>query len=141
MNPDSIVRRRRALLALLALATLVAGSAAAFVRHAHVSVLSPSRRDLRAGFARATRRMVIAWGERDTRSPREQQEALFGVVYSTYESSAWIPQSLFDSNVVTQAIVGDAPTIVGQKVGLVLWPDTPLVPAFGMAPSVDSHEP
>ena len=55
-------------------------------------------------------------------------------MYQTYQASAWIPQSLFDSNLVTQAVVGDVDTIVGEKVGLVLWRDNPLVPAFGMAP-------
>ena len=42
-------------------------------------------------------------------------------MYQTYDSSAWIPQSLFDGNLVTQAVIGDVDTIVGKKVGLVLW--------------------
>jgi mono/diheme cytochrome c family protein len=85
--------------------------------------------------------MVIEWDESDTRPPEERQAALFDFMYSTYESSAWIPQSLFDSNLVTQAIVGDVPTIVGDRVGLVLWRDNPLVTAFGMAPSADTPGP
>ena len=35
---------------------------------------------------------------------------------------------------VTQAVVGDVDTIVREKVGLVLWPENPLVKAYGMAP-------
>ena len=51
------------------------------------------------------------------RPEAERRRALFDFVYQTYESSAWIPQSLFDSNLVTQAVVGDVDTIVGDKVG------------------------
>ena len=71
----------------------------------------------------------------------ERRRALFDFMYQTYQSSAWIPQSLFDSNLVTQAVVGDVDTIVGEKVGLVLWRDNPLVPAFGMAPNADARTP
>src|SRR5439155_18675980 len=42
---------------------------------------------------------------------------------------------------VTQAVVGDVNTIVGEKVGLVLWRDNPQVPAFGMAPNVGARAP
>jgi len=34
---------------------------------------------------------------------------------------------------LTQAVVGDVETIVRENVGLVLWRDNPLVPAFGIA--------
>ena len=59
----------------------------------------------------------------DTRTDDEKRTALFDFVYQTYDSSAWIPQSLFDGNLATQAIVGDVNTIVRDKVGLVLWRD------------------
>ena len=62
-------------------------------------------------------------------------------MYQTYDSSAWIPQSLFDGNLVTQAVVGDVDAIVGQKVGLVLWRRHAVVPAYGMAPSPRSDQP
>ena len=75
----------------------------------------------------------------DPRSERERRAALFDFVYQTYDSSAWIPQSLFDGNLVTQAVVGDVDTIVRDKVGLVLWRDNPRVPAFGMAPNADAR--
>jgi processive rubber oxygenase RoxA-like protein len=41
---------------------------------------------------------------------------------------------------VTQAVVGDVDTIVGEKVGLVRWRDNELVPAFGMAPNLGSGD-
>lgn len=143
MKSDAVRHRtQRALVLTLLLVAIVGGSAIGIVaRRAHAPRLSPSTGDLRAGFELATRRMVVAWDDRDPRPRSEQQQALFEFMYSTYQSSAWIPQSLFDSNLVTQAIAGDVSTIVGKKVGLVLWRDNPLVTAFGMAPGVDSPEP
>jgi hypothetical protein len=70
-----------------------------------------------------------------------RERALFDFVYQTYDSSAWIPQSVFDGNLVTQTIAGDVDTIVRDKVGLVLWRDNPRVRAFGMAPSRSPSEP
>ena len=74
-------------------------------------------------------------GSNDPRPVEERRTALFDFMYETYDASAWIPQSLFDSNLITQAVIGDLQTIVGEKVGLVLWRDNPQVPAFGMAPN------
>jgi hypothetical protein len=100
------------------------------------SVTPASRATLEARFADDMRHVVYAWDDRDSRSETERRQALFDFVYETFDASAWIPQSLFDSNVVTQAIVGDVDTIVGDKVGLALWRDNPQVPAFGMAPNL-----
>lgn len=97
-----------------------------------------SHAQLRAEFETAMKRTVLEWDAADTTPESERQQALFDFVYATYRSSAWIPQSLFDSNLLTQAIVGDVPTIVGDKVGLVLWRGNPRVAAFGMAPNLDS---
>jgi hypothetical protein len=97
-----------------------------------------SRDALASGFDSGIRNLVIAWDPADTRPEIERRKALFDFVYQTYEASAWIPQSLFDSNRITQAVLGDVDTIVGGKAGLVLWRDNPLVPAFGMAPNVES---
>lgn len=96
---------------------------------------------LREAFPEAMRDVVLEWSAEDPRSPRDRQLALFDFVYQTYESSAWIPQSLFDRNLVTQAIVGDLETIVGQRVGLTLWRRNSMVPAFGMAPATARNEP
>src|SRR5687768_5281107 len=94
-----------------------------------------SDEQLRSSFDADMRHVVLRWASDDPRPPEERQRALFDFVYQTYDSSAWIPQSLFDRNFATQAIVGSVDTIVGDKVGLVLWRDNTLVPAFGMAPN------
>jgi hypothetical protein len=100
-----------------------------------------SREMLRASFESDMRNVVYSWSAADPRSDRERRAALFDFVYQTYDSSAWIPQSLFDGNLATQVIVGDVDTIVRDKVGLVVWRDNPRVPAFGMAPNATRGEP
>jgi hypothetical protein len=70
------------------------------------------------------RGVAIRWSEEDARPEPERRKALFDFVYQTYESSAWIPQSLFDRNLVTQTIAGSVDSIVSDRVGLVLWPGT-----------------
>jgi len=104
------------------------------------SIPHVSREALRSSFDSGIRNLVIEWDSGDTRPEAVRRKALFDFIYQTYRSSAWIPQSLFDSNLITQAVVGDVETIVGEKVGLVLWRDNKLVPALGMAPDVDSGD-
>jgi hypothetical protein len=100
-----------------------------------------TREALAAGFDSGIRNLVIEWDAQDPRPHAERRKALFDFMYQGFQASAWIPQSLFDSNLITQAVAGDVDTIVGDKVGLVLWRDNPRVPAFGMAPSTDDHAP
>src|SRR5262249_16936639 len=100
-----------------------------------------SRAALKDSFESDMRHVVYRWDPADTRLEAEKRAALFDFVYQTYDSSAWIPQSVFDGNLATQAIVGDVDTIVRDKVGLVLWRDNRRVPAFGMAPSATPGEP
>jgi hypothetical protein len=92
-------------------------------------------------FAADLANVVYRWDPADPRSEADRQRALFDFVYQTYDSSAWIPQSLFDRNLATQAVTGSVDTIVRDKVGLALWRDNPAVPAFGMAPSRDPDQP
>ncbi len=115
------------ILTLLAAVLLVWRGTAASARHA-------TRDALRSTFESDTRNLVYRWDDADPRSESERRAALFDFIYQTYDSSAWIPQSLFDSNLVTQAVIGDVDTIVGEKVGLVLWREQSVVPAYGMAP-------
>ena len=130
--PVGALVRRLALAAAHAAALLVAGAVDARLRARRCRAKrSPS------GFDSGIRNLVIEWDPHDTRPEAERRKALFDFIYRPTDASAWIPQSLFDSNLVTQAIVGDVDTIVGEKVGLVLWRDNALVPAFGMAPNVD----
>lgn len=100
-----------------------------------------SQETLRARFDRDLARVVIEWDPNDARPVAVRRDALFDFVYSTYDSSAWIPQSLFDLNLALQIISGDIPTIVGEKVGLTLWRANPDVVAFGMAPHPDPKQP
>jgi mono/diheme cytochrome c family protein len=95
---------------------------------------------LAASFAADMRHVAYEWDAADPRPETVRRQALFDFVYETYDASAWIPQSLFDGNVITQAIAGDVDTIVGRKVGLVLWRDNKLVPAFGMAPNAGATQ-
>ena len=104
-------------------------------------VPSMSTETLAASFDADMRRVVYEWSPEDPRPPAERRQALFEFVYQTYDASAWIPQSLFDMNLVTQTVVGDVDTIVAEKVGLVLWRDNPRVPAFGMAPNAGASGP
>ena len=127
-------------------------TAGAIVLLAGICAVAFSRRDraptprvaydaLIGDFDSSIRNVVYRWDPADPRTPAERQRVLAEFVYQTYDSSAWIPQSLFDMNLVTQAVVGDVDTIVRDKVGLVLWRDNPGVPAFGMAPNRNSAEP
>jgi len=100
----------------------------------HASV-RPVREALLESFASDTRNLVYRWDPRDPRSEDQRRQALFEFIYQTYDSSAWIPQSLFDTNLITQVVAGDVETIVRDKAGLTPWPDNALVPAFGMAPN------
>ena len=96
---------------------------------------------LAAAFDADMRNVVYRWSESDPRSVPERKKALFDFVYQTYDSSAWIPQSLFERNLITQTIVGDVDSIVRDNVGLVLWRDNPQVVAWGMAPSRSADQP
>jgi len=126
-------------LASLALAAAIALVTASFWTQA--SVPSMSKDALAASFESDIRRLVYVWDKEDTRGDTERRRALFDFMYQTFDASAWIPQSLFDGNLVSQAVAGDVDTIVGEKAGLVLWKDNAQVPAFGMAPNADSGEP
>src|SRR6185295_709832 len=93
-----------------------------------------SRAALESSFEADIRNLAYTWDPDDLRPPEDRARALRDFIYETFESSAWIPQSLFEGNIVTQAVLGDVDTIVREKVGLVLWPENPLVKAYGMAP-------
>ena len=66
-----------------------------------------SREELAATFDTDMRNVKIEWDRGDTRPLHIRRKALFDFVYQTYDASAWIPQSLFDGNLVRQVIVGD----------------------------------
>src|ERR1043165_3675967 len=111
-------------------ALAVAGPCLAVTMAHRTPALAVSRDTLASGCDAGIRNVVAEWDPNDRRPVAERRAALFDFMYETYEASAWVPQSLFDSNLLTQAVVGDVQTIVGEKVGLVLWRDNPRVPAF-----------
>ena len=120
-----------AIAALLIAITQLAGASAPRV----------TRAMLAARFDADIRNLVYRWDPADPRPESVRRQALFEFMYQTYESSAWIPQSLFDGNLVTQVVAGDVDTIVRDQVGLVLWRENDTVRAYGMAPNPDEHRP
>ena len=76
-----------------------------------------SRDILEATFQADIRNLVYAWDPADPRPPEARARALRDFIYETYESSAWIPQSLFEGNIVSQAVIGNVDTIVRETVG------------------------
>ena len=125
-------------------AIVLAATCAATLRPVAGPVRSPlvvTDETLMGDFDSDLRNVVVRWDSSDPRTEHQRKQALFDFVYQTYDSSAWIPQSLFDANLIRQAVVGDVDTIVRDKVGLVLWRDNRRVPAFGMAPSLATGEP
>jgi hypothetical protein len=100
-----------------------------------------SREALEARFESDIRNLVYRWDDDDPRPEPVRRRALFDFLYQTYDSSAWIPQALFDGNVLTQVVAGDVRTIVRDQVGLALWSENPDVPAYGMAPNPDKQAP
>lgn len=96
---------------------------------------------LDASFESDIRNLVVEWDPGDPRPEHVRRRALFEFVYETYQSSAWIPQSLFDGNFALQIVAGDVTTIVRDTVGLVPWPENRVAPAYGMAPSTEPAGP
>lgn len=96
------LRSRRAIG--LAAAALVPLAALFFVLSSPTPAPAPrlTRGALVESFDSDIRNLVVEWNPDDPRPPAERRQALFKFVYQTYESSAWIPQSLFDSNLATQ---------------------------------------
>ncbi len=129
------------LIGIVSVTLLIAFWAIAFSGASSAHSTAIPRSALRASFESDMRNVVYRWSPDDPRSEEEKRTALFDFVYQTYDSSAWIPQSLFDGNLATQAIVGDVNTIVRDKVGLVLWRENSRVAAFGMAPNAVPGEP
>jgi hypothetical protein len=105
------------------------------------STLPMDREALASAFDSDIRNLVFRWNPDDPRPQAERTAALFDFVHQTYGTTAWVPQSVFDMNLVTQTVVGDIDTIVRDKVGLVPWPENRVVPAYGMAPALEPGRP
>src|SRR4051794_30439078 len=59
-----------------------------------------TREALAASFDDDMHAVVYRWAPEDPRPEAARRAALLDFVYQTYDSSAWIPQSLFDRNVL-----------------------------------------
>jgi hypothetical protein len=108
---------------------------------ASASTPSVTRDALHAAFDSDIRNLIYRWDQNDPRSQQARHRALFDFVHQTYNTSAWVPHAVFEGNLATQAIVGNVDTIVREKVGLVLWPENSLIPAYGMAPNLAPGKP
>lgn len=95
-----------------------------------------TREQLSASFGADVRNLAYRWDVDDPTPAEARRPALFDFVYQTYDTTAWISQSLFDGNLISQVVAGDVATIVRDKVGLALWRENARVPAYGMAPDL-----
>ena len=120
---------------------LLAGPLALSLWRASAEPLPRTHTALAATFDSDIRNLVYRWNPDDPRPPAERHAALFAFVHQTYETTAWIPDSLFQTNLVTQVVAGDIETIVRDKVGLVPWRENRLIPAYGMAPNPAANRP
>lgn len=102
---------------------------------------SVSREALRSSFDADMRSVVYAWDATDPRPEPQRKQALFDFVYEGYSSSAWVPQASLEGNWLTRAVLGDSHAIARDRVGLVPWPENPVVAAFGMAPTPAPRQP
>ena len=85
--------------------------------------------------------LVYAWDPADPRPEHERRRSLLEFIYQSYDSSAWIPQSLLHGNWMTRAVLGDNYTIARGRIGLVPWPENKVVVAYGMAPNRAGGQP
>jgi len=139
MSARLFVRSHSRSVLVLCVAIALGLSMAAVARRSNARPVT--RESLDASFDVDIPNLVIRWDPKDTRPVAERRAALFDFMYESYQTSAWIPQSLFDRNVVTQAVVGDVDAIVRDRVGLVPWPENRSVPAYGMSPDLTPGEP
>ena len=139
MSARLFVRSHSRAVLVLCVAIALGLSMAAVARRSNARPVT--RESLDASFDVDIPNLVIRWDPKDTRPVAERRAALFDFMYESYQTSAWIPQSLFDRNVVTQAVVGDVDAIVRDRVGLVPWPENRSVPAYGMSPDLTPGEP
>ena len=90
---------------------------------------------LRENFDPAVAQMVYRWDPQDLRPEPERRQALAKFIYESYDSSAWIPQSVIDACQVYPFTPAAIDAIIRDRVGLVLWPQNRQARLFGMAPN------
>ena len=128
-------------------ALILVSASAAIALLASVDFLRPAasetitREEMLRTFSADTANLVYRWSPEDPRSETERRLALFDFMYETYDSSTWLPQSLFERNRVTQVVIGDTDEIVHNRIGMALWPENRAVKTYGMAPQTDPGKP
>ncbi len=90
---------------------------------------------LREHFAPELLQFVYRWDPEDRRPEPERRQALAKFIYESYDSSAWIPQSVIDACQVYPFTAAAIDAIIRDQVGLVLWPQNRPARIFGMAPN------
>jgi hypothetical protein len=118
----------------VALLVIIGGVVLASAGRARNPTASDSREALVASFDSDISAMVYQWDPDDSRPEPERRGALRDFMYQAYDSSAWIPQSAFDGNAFLQLVVGDADTIIRDRIGLVPWHANRIARAYGVAP-------
>jgi hypothetical protein len=119
----------------VALLVIVSGAVLAVSRPAAKRARTDSREALLASFDSDVAELVYEWDREDSRPEPVRRAALREFVFQAYDSSAWIPQSVFASNAILQLVVGDADTIIRDRIGLVPWRRNRIARAYGMAPN------
>jgi len=119
----------------LALLVIIGGLVVAIAGGARNPRPDDSRQTLVETFDSDISAMVYQWGPDDSRSEPDRRASLRDFMYQSYDSSAWIPQSAFDSNAFLQLVVGDAETVIRDRIGLVPWQANRIARAYGMAPN------
>ena len=77
-----------------------------------------SRASLFNSFESDLANLVFVWSAQDVRLEADRSRSMFDFIYQGYDSSVWIPQSLFDGNPFTQAVdleVGRHPVVLEIK--------------------------
>jgi hypothetical protein len=126
---------------LVAAVATLSGDPASAQRPASTPTPTTFYETMRASFDSDFRNTMCVWDAKDPRPEQERRGALSAFVYQGYGSSVWVPQSSFDTNWITQVVLGDNGTIVRDKIGLVLWPENNTAIAYGMAPNPDRQVP
>jgi len=93
------------------------------------------QQSLREHFDPAITQLVYRWDPGDLRPEPERRQALAKFIYESYDSSAWIPQSVIDAWQIYPLTAAAMDTIIRDRVGLVLWPQNRQARLFGMAPN------
>ena len=104
MRTNLALRSRNPRIQLSGLVLAITASVLVMSLWTRASVAPASRDALRSTFDAGIRNLRLEWDPNDPRPESARRQALFEFMYETYNATARIPQSLFDSNRITQAV-------------------------------------